>query len=131
MPDNGSRAVVAMVMVHIPTHSCVRALAFAQVEHYRLSRIDSQTRKFGVDIVWRQGRFGSLIGLKREFYSIDVQAGQRLASTAIAVQHCGHVFVAGAGAAAGFGKNRFTCLTIRKITNAMIRNSITVLMNTP
>lgn len=74
----------------------------------------------------------SLSRLGANVYSVDVHAGQRLAATGIAVQHCGQSLVAGAGAGAGgAGMNRFTCFTIRKITNAMIKNSITVFMKRP
>ena len=64
-------------------------------------------------------------------YSADVHAGQRLAASGIAVQHCGHSLVDTGGRRRARGMNRFTCFTMMKITNATIRNSITVLMNSP
>ena len=75
--------------------------------------------------LWREQSLRSSFG-----HSVDVQAGQRLAARGMAVQHCGHSLVDAAGGG-GAGIRRFTCLTIRKITKATIRNAITELMKMP
>ena len=65
--------------------------------------------------------------------SSEEQFGHLIARTEIVETQNGHSIVVGASAGAGWGcfLSRFTCLTIKKMTNAIIAKSMTVDMKTP
>ena len=60
----------------------------------------------------------------------DVQCAHFVAFMGMVERHKGQSFVVGAAGEAGVLR-RFTCLTIIKITNAMMMKSNTVWRNTP